>query len=216
MCRLLVVSSKNEIHIKDYLEEFAFISKTTLTPDGDQQKDGWGLLTYYQFYKSIKPIWEEKHLFSNFDQSQLLVAHARSASNGINNLNFNQPFFDNQLIFVFNGLLRGVKINIDGLIGSQKLFNLIKNLYKSDQNNFLNKFKEIIVNQTQLIVGMNIVIVDLSLKKINLISIFNQNEDYFTLHYYEDQEKIIICSNPLFNLNFLKIPSHTLKTIDLK
>ncbi|GIW66007.1 MAG: hypothetical protein KatS3mg094_526 [Candidatus Parcubacteria bacterium] len=216
MCRLLTVISKKKIDISYFLENFANICERSLTPDGDRQKDGWGIITTKQFYKSINPIWEEKYLFKNFLDDKLLIAHSRSAHNSKNEIEFNQPFFDDSLIFIFNGLLRGVKINISGKIGSQKLFNLIKQLHNKDINNYWENFYQIIVKKTKLIIGMNVILIDLNLKKLNLISIFSQNEDYFSLRLYQDNEIILICSEEILNFNFQKLSSNTLITIDFE
>lgn len=215
MCRLLVVSSKKDFEISPFVKEFAQLSKNSLTPDGDRQKDGWGLMTTKNIYKSIMPIWEDDLHLYDWGNDRLLILHTRSASNNKNNIEFNQPFIKDGLVFVFNGLLKGVKINIDGKIGSEKLFNLITKFYQENTNNYLENFYQLILNKTELIVGMNIVIVDLNLNKIHILSVYTQNENYFALNFFQDQEKTIICSEPILNFNFKKLTSGTLKTIDL-
>lgn len=216
MCRLLIISSKKEFDIYPYLIEFVKLSEKSLTPDGDRQKDGWGLFTKKQFYKSTKPIWEDEIVNNNWLKDNLLIIHIRSAFKGKDNLEFNQPFVNNGLIFVFNGLLKGVKIKCEGEIGSQKIFNLIQKIYKENRNNYLENFYQLISKETNYIVGMNIIVIDLNFKKINLISVYNEYENYFALNLYQDDEKIIICSEKFNSINFEKLSSETIKTLDLK
>lgn len=210
------MSSKENIKINDYLKEFADICEKSLTPDNDRQKDGWGIFTLEQYYKSIKPIWTEKFLFDKFLSSKLLVVHSRSAHSNENDIELNQPYVDQGLVFIFNGLLKNVKIKIDGKIGAQKLFNLIKKIYQENNNDYWKKFFKYVIDNTEFIVGMNIILLDLNLKKLNLISVFNKHPDYFTLRLYQDENLIIVCSQPLSKFNFQKLPSETILSIDLK
>ncbi|MCS7184099.1 MAG: hypothetical protein NZ866_01985 [Patescibacteria group bacterium] len=216
MCRFLIISSKEEFQIKDYLYPFSKMCENSFTPDGDRQKDGWGCLTSKQFYKSIQPIWKEKNIFDIFLNDNLFIAHCRSASNSIIDLEFNQPFIKDSLVFVFNGLLKGVKIDIEGKIGAQKLFNLILDFYKREKSNFLENLYQYILQNSEFIVGMNIGLIDLSLKRIYLISVYHQHKDYFQLNLFEEENLIIISSEEFANLNFQKLPSPSLLTLDLK
>lgn len=70
------------------------------------------------------------------------------------------PFFDNNFIFIFNGELRGVKINAEGRIGAEKIFNFIKRFHYDDMKSAMEKSINIIINRSKYIRAMNIIIID--------------------------------------------------------
>jgi len=102
-------------------------------PDGDWQGDGWGVAWQidksWKIHKSLSPIWEDLDKFSTIPQTNLFIVHARSAGfpQHKNTLEFNQPYLHNNLCFVFNGMIRGVKIQrvLGGKIGAQKVFSFL-------------------------------------------------------------------------------------------
>lgn len=191
MCRLLYVQSENEFDINYHLEKFAEICKNSK----ENQGHGWGI-AYYQngqwnYYKNIDPIWVTYQ--NNFGKSKRIVVHARSAFQDkdifIEN---NMPFYDDKSIFVFNGELRGVKINSQGRIGAEKIFNFIKKFDKGDIFFAFKKAKDIIIKQTDYIRAMNIILLDD--KKTYICSLFNEDKEYFTMHKKVVDDTIIICS----------------------
>ena len=134
MCRFLLVKFKNKTSPADVLNSFAKMSEQSRTLDGDWQGDGWGVSWKddkgeWQTTKSLSPIWMDKGVFPEIPPTSMLAVHARSASfpsqKGI--IEFNQPFVEGGMAFVINGFLRGVNLkNINGTIGAQKIWNLLK------------------------------------------------------------------------------------------
>lgn len=193
MCRLLYVKSKSEFSITEHLEKFAEMSKNSK----EYQGHGWGcaylLNNEWAYYKCLKPIWEDD--LSNFNKTRLLIAHARSAFQdkdiAIEN---NMPFYDSKYVFVFNGELRGVKINSPGNIGAEKIFNFIKRFDKGNMLMAIKKGVQIINKRTSYVKAMNTIITDGD--KAYVSSLFNEEEEYFTMRYKKDLNYIIICSEP--------------------
>lgn len=190
MCRLLLVKSDSEFEIKPFLEKFSYISQNS----SEYQGHGWGCVylknNEWIRYKNINPIWEE-HSISG--KTNLFIAHARSAfrDEGISIEN-NMPFDDGKYVFIFNGELRGVKINAEGRIGAEKIFNYIKRFDKGNIYDAIEKGTEIIKKRTAYIRAMNFMISDK--ENVYVYSCFNEKPEYFTLHYKKDKE-LVICSD---------------------
>ena len=146
----------------------------------------------WKFYKNINPVWQDD--LNQFDETRLLVVHARSAFEDkdivIEN---NMPFFDGRTVFIFNGELRGVKIREKGRIGAEKIFNYIRRFDQGDTRQALAKAVGIIRKRTRSIRGMNIIMVND--KGIFVSSYFTEDEDYFSMRYREGRE-LVICSAP--------------------
>ena len=191
MCRLLLVKSKKEFEISNHLKKLAEISKNSK----EYQGHGWGCAYLvddnWKFYKNINPIWEDN--LEQFSKTTQLIAHTRSAfKNEDIKIENNMPFYDNRYVFIFNGELRGVKIKESGKIGAEKIFNYIK---KFDRGNLLDALKkgiEIIKKRTKYIKAMNIIISDK--QKVYVVSLFNEEPEYFTMHFKQSNNELIICS----------------------
>ena len=209
MCRLLTVKSETPFPIAPHLEKFADIAKNSK----EYQGHGWGCAcwddaTGWRIYKNIDPVWQDD--FSQFDETKLLVAHARSAFEDrdiiIEN---NMPFFDGRTVYIFNGELRGVKIRSQGRIGAEKIFNYIKRFDKGDTGQALEKAVGIIRKRTRFIRGMNIIMVNEA--GIFVSSYFTEDKDYFTMHFKPGRE-LIICSAPYpAEKNWLKIANDSVR-----
>jgi len=193
MCRLLTIRSKTPFAIGPHLEKFAHIAQNSR----EYQGHGWGcayqdLAGHWQFYRNINPVWQDD--LSRFDETTLLVAHARSAFEDrdivVEN---NMPFFDGRTVYIFNGELRGVKIREEGRIGAEKIFNYIRRFDKGDTLQALSRAVGIIKNRTRHIRGMNIIMVNE--KGIFVSSYFTEDESYFTMSSREE-DGLIICSDP--------------------
>jgi len=193
LCRLLTVKSETPFAITPHLRKFAAIAKNSK----EYQGHGWGCAYLdetagWRFYKNINPVWQDD--LDHFDQTKLLVAHARSAFEDrdivIEN---NMPFFDGQTVYIFNGELRGVKIRQDGRIGAEKIFNYIRRFDKGDTRLALIKAVGIIRKRTRYIRGMNIIMAND--KGIFVSSYFTEDEEYFTMCYREGRQ-LVICSAP--------------------
>jgi len=193
VCRLLTIKSETPFAIPPHLAQFAEIARTSK----EYQGHGWGCAYLdasdtWQFYKNIDPVWQDD--FGRFDETRLLVAHARSAFEDkdivVEN---NMPFFDGRTVFIFNGELRGVKIREQGRIGAEKIFNYIRRFDKGDTRQALIKAVFIIRKRTRFIRGMNIVMINE--QGIFVSSYFSGDEDYFTMRYRQGRE-LVICSAP--------------------
>ena len=191
MCRLLYVRSKNLFPIKDHLQKFAQIAKNSK----EFQGHGWGCAYLrddkWEIYKNIKPVWEDD--LSIFGPSTLLIAHARSAFRDQDiRVENNMPFTNGEFIFVFNGELHGVKIKESGLIGAEKIFNFIMRFNKGNLESAMQHGLDIIKNRSRYVKAMNLIIADKNFAWVS--SDFNEDPDYFTLHYQKSADKLILCS----------------------
>jgi glutamine amidotransferase len=193
MCRLLTVKSETPFAIAPHLKQFAEIAKNSR----EYQGHGWGCAyldasSGWKLYKNINPVWKDD--FNQFDETRLLVVHARSAFEDkdivVEN---NMPFFDGRTVYIFNGELRGVKIREQGRIGAEKIFNYIRRFERGDTRQALEKAVRIIRKRTRYIRGMNIIMVND--KGIFVSSYFTEDEDYFTLRFREGRE-LVVCSAP--------------------
>lgn len=205
MCRFLIVKSKNKINPEKLLKSFALACQKSVAQDGELQRDGYGIAwqdgNIWQLKKSLAPIWEEQDLFKQIPETNLFVAHARSSgfAKHRDNLDYNQPFIDGPLCFVFNGMIRKVSLSflVKGRIGSQKLFSLIK--LRAEKYNFdsvLRHIKDLILKRAEKVEGMNIGLIKAN--KIYVLCQYSNNINYFSLHYYQGRNLTII-SSEVFN-----------------
>ena len=203
-----MVKSNSEFEINSHLKKFAELSKNSK----EYQGHGWGCAylekNKWKFYKNIKPIWEDN--LEQFPRTTQLIAHARSAFEDKDiRIENNMPFYDDKYVYIFNGELRGVKVNAPGRIGAEKIFNFIKRFNKGNMAEALKKGIGIIKKRTKYIKAMNIIISDK--QKAYVASLFNEQPDYFTMHYKQGKE-LIICSDPYKNeKGWRKIENNSIK-----
>lgn len=221
MCRFLIVKSKNKINPEDLLKSFALACRKSVAPDGELQNDGYGITWHdgktWQLKKSLAPIWEEQDLFEQIPETNLIVAHARSSgfAKDKDNMGYNQPFIDGSLCFVFNGMIRKIKLKLplDGMIGSQKLFSLIKlQLKKHNPDNVLKNTNKIILENSEKIEGMNIGLINDG--KIYVLCQYSNNEKYFALHFYQDEDLTIVSSTPFESYKWKSISKDEVKVFN--
>ena len=191
MCRLLFVQNKKQFNIGEHLSKFALIAKNSK----EYQGHGWGCSylvdDVWVHYKNINPIWEDD--LEQFGNSNRLIVHARSAFEDKDIIvENNMPFYDDKYIFVFNGELRGVKIKAEGRIGAEKIFNFIKRFDKDGMEQALQKGVEIISKRTSYLRAMNIIIAEKD--KVHYSSLFNEDTEYFQMHYKQNDDELVICS----------------------
>lgn len=215
MCRFLLYKSNRLTKPEKILRLFANMAKNSQALDGDWQGDGWGISwldnkNCWQTTKSQNPIWNDMNKFSSIPVNKLFVIHARSASfpQHKDNVNYNQPYVNNNYVFVFNGLLKGVRIKSDknSEIGAQKIWSLLQNILKTHPPLVaLNKLKQILLNNSEKIQALNIGLSD----KKNLYSLcyFSSNPDYYQLHYFSKNNTNIICSESLKDYSFNDLQS---------
>lgn len=175
------------------MQKFASICKN----NKEFQGHGWGCSYLvdgeWQHYKNINPIWEDQ--INQFGETNLIIAHARSAFQDkdivIEN---NMPFIIDDMVYIFNGELHGVKIKEQGRIGAEKIFNFILRFYKGSIKEAMQKGTKIVESRSRYIRAMNIIMTDKSQACVS--SLFNEDDDYFTMYTKQHSYCKIVCSEP--------------------
>lgn len=176
------------------------------------QGDGWGIGFKksdgnWKIQKSLNPVWQDTHVFEQIPQSTTFVAHARGASfvSQKGNSDYNQPFTNsNNVCFVFNGEMYGVKLKAPGNIGSQKIFSLItKELIYNPPEKALKQTSTLLRAHSRDVLAINIaLVVD---DTIYVSSYFTKQKKYYTLQYYDDNNITIVCSQKIGNYKWKEI-----------
>ncbi len=220
MCRFFVARFTEETEISSYLHAFSVMAKDSRTSNGDRQGDGWGISfrtenSEFKTYKSLLPIWEDQEAFTTIPRAKIFLIHARSASfpNQVGNLNYNQPFIDDDIGFVFNGAITGVNtpLQLNGTIGSQKIFFLARQyLLDYPEELVLQKVYEHIRSHSNKIIGMNIC---MSIgNNLHILCSYTIDSEYYTLHYKLINNATFICSQPLGSVGWYKLKSGETKS----
>jgi predicted glutamine amidotransferase len=211
MCRILSASSDKSFSICALLQPFAEVAQSS----AEYQGHGWGCAWrengQWQQYHNIKPIWEDD--LSQFDETSLLLVHARSAfrDEGIVVEN-NMPFSDGESVFIFNGELRGVRIKSEGRIGAEKIYNYIRRFDKGDKLAALDKATSIIDKQSSYLRAMNIILSDG--KHSWLSTRYNETPDYFQMYWKQLGAIKLVCSHPFANQSdWVRIDNKTTEAI---
>lgn len=206
MCRILFAKETGIFNINKYLLPFSQMCKRSK----EYQGHGWGFSylnnNVWETEKGIGPIWESvfpKNIFTT-----RLVVHARSAfeDKGITIEN-NMPFGNNEAVYVFNGELRKIKLNVEGRIGAEKIFNFIKKLKKGSYAGTIDRAAKIITKRTEYVRAMNFIISEP--EQTYIYSDFNEDPDYFTLRQLIEDDKILVCSQELIEFGNLWEPIPT-------
>lgn len=209
MCRMLYIKSSKSVDIRRKLEKFARICLDS----PEYQGHGWGMVYMEngqrKLYKTLKPIWEDN--FDKFPDGNFLLVHARSAFRDkdivIEN---NMPFLDGARCFTFNGELNGVRINMPGRTGAEKIFNCIKRFYTGDMDSAFKKAIAIIIKRSTYIKALNMMLTDSN--TLYLASFFNEQEEYFTMYKNAQPGILQICSQPFSNeTNWVKIENNSIE-----
>ncbi len=211
MCRFLLVKAKNDINPKSLLKQFADMCKSSRTEEGDWQGDGWGVAWLnkkgkWQITKSLSPIWEEREKFANIPESKMLVVHARSASFNEHkgSINYNEPYLGGDYCYVFNGMLKGVRLKAEGKIGAQKVWSLLQNeMVTKSPLQALEYINATLKKHSREIKGLNIGFAS----KNNLFALCSKHGfgEYFTLRKLDSDDIQIVCSEEIGNYNFEKM-----------
>lgn len=223
MCRFLIVKSKQKINPSNLLNKFASACEQSIAPDGERQKDGFGVAWKKEgewlLSRSLLPIWEGKDLLNKVPETNFFAVHARGSGfeRDRDNIDYNQPFVDDDLVFVFNGIIRKVKLRIplEGKIGSQKLFSLIKNLQKKQTLEIaLTELKNLILKNSEKVEGMNIGLITDS--QVSVLCQYDSNDKYYTLHYFENDDLLIISSEEFGDYDWKSLEKGEIKTFKLE
>lgn len=208
MCRLIAITGER-FDANEHLYAFAQMCKQSK----EYQGHGWGCAWIendrWVHHHSITPIWDDT--LPTIPETTRFVAHARSAfrNEGITIEN-TMPFGDDHRAFVFNGELRGVRITSEGRIGAEKIYTYAT---RFDEDLFVSvrRAVPIIEKRTEYIRAMNFAIA--TRERIIIVSHYNEDEAYFTLHRARDDTMTIVCSEPIMNLNWTPIPNRTIEVI---
>jgi len=215
MCRFLLAKTPTPSDYSQLLKDFVQMAKKSKTTEGDRQGDGWGYSwldenNTWQSYHSLKPIWQDDGSLQLLPRTTQLIVHARSASfehhKGM--LSYNQPYLDKRSAFVFNGFVKGVRLNkpVSGKIGAQKIFNLIlQNLQTRTPESALKKVHHLIKSNSKQVKGFNIGFSDSH--NIYCLSDYRLNKKYFQLHYFNSEKIKIICSEQIGDFNWQEVPA---------
>ena len=194
MCRILYARSDAEFEIGELLEPFAQISRDSR----EYQGHGWGCAWLaedgWRQYHKIEPIWEDDKRPTG--RTRLLLAHARSAfrDEGIVVEN-NMPFSDGESMFIFNGELRGVRIQSEGRIGAEKIYNYIRRFDRGDKLAATTRAVDIIHKRSAYVRAMNLVLSDGN--QSILSTSYGEDPDYFQLWQTRSDNRQLVCSQPL-------------------
>ena len=204
MCRFLIARSPDPLPVRKLLCLFAEMCRRSRTPDGDLQADGWGLAWNrnggWETRKSLLPIWKDLPSFSPPADVNFFLVHARSAGfpqqKGI--LAYNQPFVEGQYAFVFNGMIRGVRIEkpLPGKIGAQKIFRLIREEMKEKgAESVLIQLRQTLRQRARNLEAANIGLA--GPEGIYVLCDYSLHPEYFSLRISQTEGITLICSEEL-------------------
>jgi predicted glutamine amidotransferase len=215
MCRFLMARSLTPFHPAELLMAFAGMAEASRAPDGDRQKDGWGVGWLdpggrWHVHKSDLPVWADSESFFSIPSSRTFLVHARSASfpGQNNNPAFNQPFVAGAYGFVFNGLLQGVSlpVSVPGEIGSQKIWSLLSmKLRTQTPVSSVEETARFLVRHSRRVQALNIGLCEQ--KSFTVFSQFDDLSDYYRLWSHDSQSLKLVCSEPLAEFNFVPVPA---------
>lgn len=222
MCRFLLLNAQTPIQPAGLFHAFADMAQHS-TSAGDRvwQGDGWGVSWLdsnqrWQLHKSLQPIWADRTGFATLPASRRLVVHARSASFPQHKaqIDYNQPYQYDQYAFVFNGLLRGVKLpqRVAGTIGAQKIWRLLQHyLVTQPPVEALQQLRQTLLTHSQAIKALNIGLADSN--GCYAFCTFATNPTYYTLQIHRSAELQMICSEPLHGYAFTPIEPNQVVTL---
>ena len=211
MCRILFARSDTGFSIASLLEPFARVAQSSTEYQGHGWGCSWREGKTWRHYHNIQPIWQDD--FSQFAKTPLLLVHARSAfqDEGIVIEN-NMPFSDDESVFIFNGELRGVRINSPGRIGAEKIYNYIRRFDKGDKLAALDKATSIISRRSAYVRAMNIILCDG--EQSCLSTSYSENPDYFQIQQKQHGDIKLVCSRAFAGeSDWTPIPNNTTVSI---
>ena len=211
MCRILYARADTEFSIAKMLAPFAELSRDSREFQGHGWGCAWREGESWRQYHDISPIWEDD--LEQFGTSNLLLVHARSAfrDEGIVVEN-NMPFSDGESMFIFNGELRGVRIQSPGRIGAEKIYNYIRRFDKGDKLAATARAVDIIKKRSSYVRAMNIILSDG--RQSCLSTSYSEDPDYFQLYQKRKRDLHLVCSQPFADdQGWSRIDNH--RTIEL-
>ena len=211
MCRLIYLRAEQPVSMEAHIENFAETAKNSQ----EYQGHGWGCAwlekDQWNFYHSLKPIWEDD--YGHFPDSEYFLAHARSAyrNEGIEIQN-NMPFTDGDRVFIFNGELRGVRVRESGRIGAEKVFNFVKRHDTGDTLDAMQTAVRMLISKSRYVRAMNFIIAEKHKAWLNCE--FSEFPEYFQMHERVQDGLHIVSSAPYEGESGWKvIDNHTTRQI---
>ena len=162
------------------------------------QGHGWGCAWHdgeqWHQYHDIRPVWEDD--LAQFGDTRLLLVHARSAfrDEGIV-VDNNMPFSDDRSMFIFNGELRGVRIQSPGRIGAEKIYNYIRRFDKGDLLAATTRAVDIIKMRSAYVRALNLVLSDG--EQSVLSTSYGEDPEYFQVYRRQSPGLDLVCSQPI-------------------
>ncbi len=193
VCRLLAVTSDRPLDVDRHLGAFAKLCRESR----EYQGHGWGCAVWragvWERYRSLTPIWEDA--FRPGGEVRTLVAHARSAfrDEGIEVEN-NMPFLGGDRAFIFNGELSGVRLSVEGRTGAEKIFNLVGRVDRGDLAEAVRQSVGVLQKRSARIRACNLILAEPG--RFHVHSLFDGEEDYFTLFRRTRGGETVLCSGP--------------------
>lgn len=215
MCRMAGFSFDDNQNIS---EIFEFVKSMALNGMEAPHNDGWGCFckndVNHILYKSLRPIYEDSYNINKITEEKfkLGLIHARLASKGLPKTTLQlHPFYINGRYFAHNGTIKSAKR---------------ENIYNSDTYEYFENivsFRDTIelaqkirdYAQKNEYSGMNFLMIDEVEKSLYVCCLYNyseRNREYFTLHYYNDENNFIVYSEkfssdykPMENGELLKV-----------
>lgn len=194
MCRILYARADSAFAIADLLAPFAEMARSSREFQGHGWGCAWRDASGWRQYHDIQPVWEDD--LEQFGETRLLLVHARSAfrDEGIVVEN-NMPFSDGESVFIFNGELRGVRIQSEGRIGAEKIYNYIRRFDRGDLTAATARAVDIIHKRSAYVRAMNIILSNG--EQTCLSSSFSEDPEYFQMYRKQDRNLQLVCSQPL-------------------
>lgn len=179
MCRFLVLRSARGFDPSPMVEAFRERCRRSVEFQGHGFGMAFRTSGRWERYRSLTPVWEDSPPLPRRVES--LVVHARSAfrNEGIDVRN-NMPFYRDELCFVFNGELRGVRLRAPGRIGAEKIFHVILE-QRACLPEALAAADRLLRSRARYVRAMNVALTDGS--AIYAHCRFAERPEYFTLHY---------------------------------
>jgi glutamine amidotransferase len=194
MCRLLYARADAPFSIAELLRPFAAMARASREFQGHGWGCAWREGDAWRQYHDIQPVWQDD--LRQFGATRLLLVHARSAfrDEGIAVEN-NMPFSDGESVFIFNGELRGVRIQSEGRIGAEKIYNYIRRFDRGDLGAATQRALGIINRRSAYVRALNLILSDG--EQTCLSSAYSEDPGYFQMYRKRDAHMDLVCSRPL-------------------
>jgi predicted glutamine amidotransferase len=198
MCRLLYIQSKTPFDSLSVLRSFSNIAQHSKKWQGDGWGVGYKKNSEWDFYRSLRPIWHDEPALKTIPTTASLFAHARGALvKGSITLEYVHPFVQGDWIFAFNGLVRGVKLQIPGGIGAVKIFNLLLKTIDEygDVQSSIQQVSDLLVTNSESYTAINFILSNKKTGQTYIHSRYSEDPDYFAIRVaHETDGTSLACS----------------------